>query len=74
VPESLKNVVLVMHSSNILLPPTVSEDTRSPAEKMLWEKTDERISRFLGADFMSVVLPVLSSEPVSENAVTKAAA
>lgn len=58
--ESLKNVILVMHSSGILLPPpstpaaatteTPSEavvDTRTDAQKKLWTASRDRIERVL---------------------------
>ncbi|WVQ85543.1 hypothetical protein IAT38_007709 [Cryptococcus sp. DSM 104549] len=49
--ESLKNVVLVMHSSNLLLPPPApgneAADTRTPEQKDLWAQSAERIERVL---------------------------
>lgn len=48
VPESLKNLLLVLHSSNILLPPTgETPDSRSEAEQAFWSTTYERLERFL---------------------------
>ncbi|EJD53363.1 Sec7-domain-containing protein [Auricularia subglabra TFB-10046 SS5] len=48
VPETLKNVVLVLHASEILLPPPSSgEDTRDEVQAALWAATHERIERFL---------------------------
>lgn len=41
-PESLKNIILVMSSSGYLVPPT--ED---PAHEKLWTETWKRIDRFL---------------------------
>ncbi|KAL7413936.1 hypothetical protein BDY24DRAFT_386920 [Mrakia frigida] len=46
VPESLKNLLLVLHSSSILLPP-VSPDPRTESQKAFWTTTYERIERFL---------------------------
>lgn len=46
VPESLKNLLLVLHSSSILLPP-VSPDPRTESQKAFWNTTYERIERFL---------------------------
>ncbi|KZV94082.1 hypothetical protein EXIGLDRAFT_673441 [Exidia glandulosa HHB12029] len=47
-PETLKNVVLVMHASGILLPPPkTGEDTRDEVQSTLWASTHERIERFL---------------------------
>lgn len=45
--ESLKNVILVMHSSNMLVPPPEGEDTRSEEQKKLWQDSSERIERIL---------------------------
>lgn len=42
VPESLKNIILVMSSSGYLVPP--SED---PSQEKLWTETWKRIDRFL---------------------------
>lgn len=42
VPESLKNIILVMSSSGYLVPPT--ED---PSQEKLWTETWKRIDRFL---------------------------
>lgn len=42
VPESLKNVLLVMSSSGYLTPPT-----KDPSQKELWVETWKRIDRFL---------------------------
>lgn len=49
--ESLKNVVLVMHSSNLLVPPPSAQaggtDTRTAEQKNLWKASAERIERIL---------------------------
>lgn len=46
--ESLKNVILVMHSSNMLVPPpTEGEDKRTEEQKKLWQDSAERIERIL---------------------------
>lgn len=48
VPETLKNVVLVMYSSGILVPPPkTGEDARDEVQSTLWAATHERIERFL---------------------------
>ncbi len=58
VPESLKNVVLVMHSSEILKPPpaTGATDERTDTQQALWSTAHDRIERFLPG-FMGQVLP-----------------
>jgi brefeldin A-resistance guanine nucleotide exchange factor 1 len=56
VPESLKNVVLVMHSAGMLIPPGDGV-TRSTGQAELWDKANERISKFLGPEFMASVVP-----------------
>ena len=60
VPESLKNVVLVMSATGSLVPPPTGEDTRDDRQKALWAATHERIERFLPG-FLADVLP--SPEP-----------
>lgn len=55
IPESLKNVVLVMHSSGLLQRPS-TPDGRSEMEKAIWTATSERIERFLPG-FMDDVIP-----------------
>ncbi|KAH8108152.1 Sec7-domain-containing protein [Cristinia sonorae] len=61
VPESLKNVILVMSATGSLVPPPAGdEDTREPRQKALWAATHERIERFLPG-FLGDVLP--SPEP-----------
>jgi len=42
VPESLKNILLVMSSSGYLVPPT-----QDPSQEKLWVETWKRIDRFL---------------------------
>lgn len=42
VPESLKNILLVMSSSNYLVPPS-----QDPSQEKLWTETWKRIDRFL---------------------------
>ncbi|KAJ7074218.1 hypothetical protein C8F01DRAFT_1099675 [Mycena amicta] len=54
VPESLKNVVLVMHSANILVPPS-ADDQRDARQRTLWNATNERIERFLPGFIASVI-------------------
>ncbi|OCF55504.1 Sec7 domain-containing protein [Kwoniella mangroviensis CBS 10435] len=64
--ESLKNVVLVMHSSNLLVPPpaTGTEDTRTPEQRELWDKSVERIERVLPG-FLDEAIPPPTPAPAS---------
>ncbi|KAK2467063.1 hypothetical protein APHAL10511_001321 [Amanita phalloides] len=55
VPESLKNIVLVMSTSGLLVPPS-DEDVRDERQRMLWTTTHERIERFLPG-FLREVIP-----------------
>ena len=55
IPESLKNVVLVMNTTGMLVPPS-SNDQRTQLQKSLWDVTHERVERFLPG-FMNEVLP-----------------
>ncbi|WWC66365.1 uncharacterized protein I206_100266 [Kwoniella pini CBS 10737] len=56
--ESLKNVVLVMHSSKLLVPPSPNdtEDKRTPDQIELWNKSVERIERVLPG-FLDEAIP-----------------
>jgi len=56
VPESLKNVVLVMNAANILVPPS-ADDHRDPRQRTLWTATHERMERFLPG-FLTEVIPM----------------
>ncbi|CAL1704279.1 unnamed protein product [Somion occarium] len=60
--ESLKNVVLVMNATDLLVPPIPGEDTRDARQKALWAATHERIERFLPG-FLADVLPSPSPPP-----------
>ncbi|KAL0063281.1 GDP/GTP exchange factor for ARF [Marasmius tenuissimus] len=60
VPESLKNVLLVMNAAQILVPPPVGEDTRDQRQRTLWTATTERLERFLPG-FLAGVIPPPSS-------------
>ncbi|KAF8078137.1 hypothetical protein FPV67DRAFT_1464319 [Lyophyllum atratum] len=55
VPESLKNVVLVMNAVGILVPPS-EQDERSERQQTLWTATQERMERFLPG-FLGDVIP-----------------
>jgi golgi-specific brefeldin A-resistance guanine nucleotide exchange factor 1 len=58
VPESLKNVLLVMNAAGILVPPATgeSEDSRYERQVMLWSATYDRMERFLPG-FLADVIP-----------------
>ncbi|KAK5132296.1 hypothetical protein LTR08_009204 [Meristemomyces frigidus] len=47
VPESLKNVLLVMSSGGYLSPPPEGADERTPQQQELWKETWTRLERFL---------------------------
>ncbi|KAJ7771775.1 hypothetical protein B0H16DRAFT_195217 [Mycena metata] len=58
IPESLKNVVLVMHAAQILVPPppsTEETDPRDQRQRTLWNATNERVERFLPGFIASVI-------------------
>ncbi|PPQ64019.1 hypothetical protein CVT24_009393 [Panaeolus cyanescens] len=55
VPESLKNVLLVMNTVGILSPPGTKE--RTDLQKTLWANTSERLERFLPG-FLTSVIPL----------------
>ncbi|TFK67907.1 Sec7-domain-containing protein [Pluteus cervinus] len=47
IPESLKNVLLVMNAAGLLVPPGTEPDTRDERQRTLWSATHERMERFL---------------------------
>ena len=55
IPESLKNVLLVMNASGILVPPA-ELDTRDQRQKSMWAATQERIDRFIPG-FLGEIIP-----------------
>ncbi|KAF8498362.1 Sec7-domain-containing protein [Gautieria morchelliformis] len=55
IPESLKNVLLVMNASEILVPPA-EPDVRDERQKSMWAATQERIDRFIPS-FLSDIIP-----------------
>lgn len=57
VSESLKNVVLVMNATGILVPPPAAEDGRDEQQRTMWTATQARLERFLPG-FLSEVLSV----------------
>ncbi|KAH9048480.1 Sec7-like domain is implicated in guanine nucleotide exchange function [Lactarius hengduanensis] len=58
VPESLKNVILVMQSAGLLVPPTVDErgNPRDEPNRLLWQITHDKIEQFMPG-FMGSVIP-----------------
>jgi brefeldin A-resistance guanine nucleotide exchange factor 1 len=56
VPESLKNVVLVMNAEQILVPPPSGDDERSSRQRTLWTATNERMERFLPGMLASLLV------------------
>ncbi|ESK85960.1 golgi-specific brefeldin a-resistance guanine nucleotide exchange factor 1 (bfa-resistant gef 1) [Moniliophthora roreri MCA 2997] len=59
VPESLKNVLLVMNAAQILVPPS-PQDNRDQRQRTLWTATSERLERFLPG-FLNEVIPTPAS-------------
>ncbi|KAI0646905.1 Sec7-domain-containing protein [Trametes meyenii] len=62
IPESLKNVLLVMNATGLLVPPTSPEDTREERQIALWAATHERIERFLPS-FLDEIIPTPPPQP-----------
>ena len=63
VPESLKNILLVMSSGGHLIPPPAQgEDERTPQQKQLWQETWTRLNRFLPA-LMPELFPEAAKVP-----------
>jgi len=64
IPETLKNVILVMNAAELLVPPS-EPDSRTDKQQQLWATTEERLERFLpkflgsvlGAAPKTMVLP-----------------
>ncbi|KAG6819604.1 hypothetical protein H0H93_010328 [Arthromyces matolae] len=54
IPESLKNVLLVMNAANILVPPS-EPDVRDEQQRTLWTATQERMERFLPGFLVDVI-------------------
>ncbi len=45
--ESLKNLALVMYSSQLLIPPPAGQDTRTGEQQELWAASAPRIERMV---------------------------
>ncbi|KAG6897834.1 hypothetical protein C0992_010322 [Termitomyces sp. T32_za158] len=54
IPESLKNVLLVMNAAAILVPPS-EPDTRDERQRTLWTATQERMERFLPGFLIEII-------------------
>ena len=70
VPESLKNVVLVMNATGLLVPPSSPEDDRDERQVALWAATHERIERFLPG-FLDEIIPAPPPKSASVPAPTE---
>ncbi|KIM32215.1 hypothetical protein M408DRAFT_326851 [Serendipita vermifera MAFF 305830] len=55
VPESLRNMLLVMHASGALIPPQSPEDRSEELQKR-WDRTQEQMEKFL-PNFLAEVIP-----------------
>ena len=54
IPETLKNVILVMNAAGLLVPPT-EPDLRTEKQQQLWATTEERLERFVPKFLGSVI-------------------
>ncbi|KAH0584078.1 hypothetical protein H2248_009651 [Termitomyces sp. 'cryptogamus'] len=54
IPESLKNVLLVMNAAGILVPPS-EPDARDERQRTLWTATQERMERFLPGFLIEII-------------------
>lgn len=59
VPESLKNMILVMHASEFLVPPP----QQSENQRTLWSATQERLERFLPGFLLEIIPPQVDATP-----------
>jgi brefeldin A-resistance guanine nucleotide exchange factor 1 len=56
IPETLKNVILVMNAAGLLVPPS-EPDLRTEKQQRLWATTEERLERFVPKFLGSVIEP-----------------
>ncbi|KAG9226057.1 hypothetical protein CCMSSC00406_0008719 [Pleurotus cornucopiae] len=61
VPESLKNVLLVMNAAGLLVPPSLEEDQRTERQRAVWASAHERMERFLPGFLTDVIPPPQTS-------------
>lgn len=62
IPESLKNILLVMADGGYLIPPS---ENKTPSEIEIWEETRKRVDRFL-PDLFREVFPQPKAPPPTE--------
>ena len=62
VPESLKNILLVMSSGGYLVPPSENLNEQTDQQKQLWAETWTRLERFL-PDLMPSLFPEEANRP-----------
>ncbi|TFK25038.1 Sec7 domain-containing protein [Coprinopsis marcescibilis] len=62
VPESLKNVLLLMNAVGILVPPVPEGEPQDELRRTLWTTTHERMERFLPG-FLASIVPVPAAMP-----------
>ncbi|KAG8899424.1 GDP/GTP exchange factor for ARF [Tulasnella sp. 408] len=62
IPESLKNVVLVLNASQVLLPPD-HPDSRTPTQIQYWDSTKQQLDAFLPG-FLEELVPSSPPPPV----------
>jgi brefeldin A-resistance guanine nucleotide exchange factor 1 len=65
IPETLKNVILVMNAAGLLVPPS-EPDLRTEKQQRLWATTEERLERFL-PKFLGSVLGAAPKARVSSS-------
>lgn len=62
VPESLKNILLVMSGDGYLVPPSENPEEQSEQQKQLWTETWTRLDRFL-PNLMPEIFPGEANKP-----------
>ncbi|KAG8748165.1 GDP/GTP exchange factor for ARF [Ceratobasidium sp. 414] len=67
IPESLKNVVLVMNANGLLAPPE-SPETRSEPQQQLWADTYTKINQFLPGFMEDLFPPAPPASPLPQPA------
>ena len=72
VPESLKNILLVMSSGGYLVPPSEYLEEQTYQQKQLWAETWTRLDRFL-PDLMPSLFPEEANKPKQASRVSREA-